>query len=172
MSKELEEKLAEQSAEIAKLQEQLAKSNEVADKQAKVIEAQMKKFDKTLKQNKIVDGVVKASDKPLVPHIPAFEVFGQRLELLPGIHKLTIPQLTKKVKLKDGDTVVDLQDSFGRVNLELVVKYRPVVTIGENENTDILEYLFEQKVNIFQSEGVAVFGKGKPTEVEIIEVKS
>ena len=97
------------------------------------------------------------------------------MELIPGINSVRIPQIKSGVNLSikraDGSTEkIVVIDRMGKVDLSLVVKYRPKIKIN-GEETDILEYLFEMGANYFEKDGIAVFGKEKPRETQEIVIE-
>lgn len=179
---DLESKLATNKAEKEALESKVAEQEEndqkqkaLFDKASKVSAAQQKKFGKVLKA-KIVDGVkVIETSQNLYKYIPPFEVNGETMELIPGINSVRIPQIKSGVNLSikkaDGSTEkIVVIDRMGKVDLSLVVKYRPKIKIN-GEEIDILEYLFEMGANYFEKDGVAVFGKEKPRETQEIVIE-
>lgn len=179
---DLESKLATNKAEKQALESKVAEQEEndqkqkaLFDKASKVSAAQQKKFGKVLKA-KIADGVkVIETSQNLYKYIPPFEVNGETMELMPGINSVRIPQIKSGVNLSikkaDGSTEkIVVIDRMGKVDLSLVVKYRPKIKIN-GEETDILEYLFEMGANYFEKDGIAVFGKEKPRETQEIVIE-
>lgn len=179
---DLQIKLAAEKAEKEEIASKLKSNEENAERQkelfekaSKVSAAQQKKFGKVLKA-KIVDGVkVIETSQNLYKYIPPFEVNGETMELIPGINSVRIPQIKSGVNLSikraDGSTEkIVVIDRMGKVDLSLVVKYRPKIKIN-GEEIDILEYLFEMGANYFEKDGVAVFGKEKPRETQEIVIE-
>lgn len=179
---DLESKLATNKAEKEALKSKVAEQEEndkkqkaLFDKASKVSAMQQKKFGKVLKA-KIVDGVkVIETSQNLYKYIPPFEVNGETMELMPGINSVRIPQIKSGVNLSikraDGSTEkIVVIDRMGKVDLSLVVKYRPKIKIN-GEEIDILEYLFEMGANYFEKDGVAIFGKEKPRETQEIVIE-
>ena len=179
---DLQIKLAAEKAEKEEIASKLKSNEENAERQkelfekaSKVSAAQQKKFGKVLKA-KIVDGVkVIETSQNLYKYIPPFEVNGETMELIPGINSVRIPQIKSGVNLSikraDGSTEkIVVIDRMGKVDLSLVVKYRPKIKIN-GEEIDILEYLFEMGANYFEKDGVAVFGKENPRETQEIVIE-
>lgn len=168
-------KKEEIASKLKSNEENAERQKELFEKASKVSAAQQKKFGKVLKA-KIVDGVkVIETSQNLYKYIPPFEVNGETMELMPGINSVRIPQIKSGVNLSikraDGSTEkIVVIDRMGKVDLSLVVKYRPKIKIN-GEEIDILEYLFEMGANYFEKDGVAVFGKEKPRETQEIVIE-